>query len=793
MPAADGEAVTTQDADLAALWTAAAEASEDALFAIDARGDVLTWALGAARLFGRPADDVVGRPAGALLAHGHDGADPIERVLAGERIERLPVDIRRDDGMVVPIALTLVPLGAGRGACVLAKDLTEQRVAQATLVESELRLREAQELSHVGLWLWERRSDALQMSDELYRSHELDPFEFEATMTAYLMLVHPDERDALRAGLARAVMAERSFEREYRIVRRGGDIGWIYARASVEVDDAGEVIGLRGIAQDISERKGLETELAAARDRAMEVSRLKSDFLATMSHEIRTPMNGVIGMIGLLLDGELEPQQRAYAETARSSGEALLTIINHILDFSKIEAGRLEQEIIDFDLRSVLEEVAELLAEQAHGKGLEIALLVRPGVPTSVRGDPGRLRQVVTNLVGNAVKFTHAGEVVVRAGVAEESDEDVLVRIEVADSGVGIPAAARPAMFEPFSQGDASTTRNYGGTGLGLAISKQLVELMGGEIQVESEDGRGSVFTFTVRLIKQPPPSRPVPVPRESLVGLRALIVDDNATNRFILAEQLNSAGIASGMADGGSAALDELRAALASDRRYDVVLLDMMMPERDGIEVAQAIRGDAALTAIPIVLLTSGGIRGSAGAARAAGIDAFLAKPVRQSHLFDAIAAVLGRGGAREPLVTQHTIAEARPRAHARLLVADDNVVNQMVAVAMLTKIGYRADVVANGAEAVEAASRIGYAAILMDCQMPEMDGYEATGEIRRRESGGAHVPIIAMTAGALAGDRERCTAAGMDDYVAKPVTIDELAGALRRCVDRDPSVPDG
>ena len=779
----------TEQGSLADLWRAAAEASEDAIFAIDAQGLILTWTRSGARLFGHAAEDIIGRPGATLFAHSQDSDDLIARVLAGERIERLQLDVRREDGMVVPMSLTLVPLAPGRGAFVLARDLAEQRMAQATLAESELRLRDAQELSQIGLWLWDRRSDILQMSDKLYRIHAVDPYEFDGTMTAYLDLVHPDDREALHADLDRAVTDLDSFEREYRFLRDEGEPGWVYARASVETGEAGEAIGLRGIAQDISERKRLETELASARDRAMEVSRLKSEFLATMSHEIRTPMNGVIGMVGLLLDSDLNPEQREYAETARMSGEALLTIINDILDFSKIEAGRLEQEVIDFDLRTVIEEVGELLGEQAHGKGLELAILMNPAVPTAVRGDPGRLRQVLINLVGNAIKFTREGEILVRAGVAEELDDEVLIRIEVSDSGVGIPAHARKALFEPFSQADASTTRVYGGTGLGLAISKQLVELMGGAIHVESEVGTGSVFTFTVRLLKQPQPRGPVPVPGLALKGLRVLIVDDNATNRKILGQQLAGAGMVPATADSGASATEALRAGLKDAQPFDLALLDMKMPETDGVELARAIHGQEALASLPLVLLTSGGLRGSATAAREAGIAAYLTKPVRHSHLLDAIATVMGGGGTDAPLVTRHTIAESRSRAHSRLLVADDNPVNQMVAVALLGKIGYRADVVGNGAEAVDAVSRIDYGAVLMDCQMPEMDGYEATGEIRRREAGGPHIPIIAMTAGALKGDRERCLAAGMDDYVAKPVQIDELAEALRRWVDRIPA----
>jgi CheY-like chemotaxis protein/HPt (histidine-containing phosphotransfer) domain-containing protein len=391
---------------------------------------------------------------------------------------------------------------------------------------------------------------------------------------------------------------------------------------------------------------------------------------------------------------------------------------------------------------------------------------------------------VITNLVGNAVKFTGHGEVVARVELAEQTDRDALVRFEVADTGIGVAPERQAALFDPFSQADASTTRTHGGTGLGLAISKQLAELMGGEIGVQSAPGKGSCFWFTARLAKVPGEGRRLAAPRDDLRGLRVLIVDDNETNRRILEQQVGSWGMHAGIAPEGERARELLRAGVAAGEPYDVALLDMEMPGLDGLELGAAIRADPALPAIPLLLLTSSG-RASAAKARDAGISAFLTKPVRQSRLYDALATVMSSDKARPDVVTAHTISEAQARARPRLLLAEDNPVNQQVAVGLLRKIGYRADVVSNGAEAVEALSRIPYGAVLMDCQMPEMDGYRATAEIRRREGSDRHTPIIAMTAGAMQEDRERSLAAGMDDYISKPVEVGALAATLKRWVE--------
>ena len=722
---------------------------------------------------------------------------------------------RRKDGIDVPVEINLQCVATGQAQqprmIAIVRDITTRKRAEEALHLSEERFRLIARAANDVLWDWDLTTNALWWNDGFKHTFGYDLASIEEGIESWTSRVHPDDYPAVQASVRQVIDSKgHDWAGEYRFRHADGSYRYVLDRAYVVWNEQGQAVRMVGAMLDLTARKQAEEALRQAKAEAEATTGAKAAFLATMSHEIRTPMNGVIGITGLLLETELTQEQREYVDTVRRSGEHLLDVINDILDFSKLEAGKAKLEVIEFDLRTLVEDVQALLAERAQAKGIELSLLVQAEVPTALRGDPSRLRQILINLVNNAVKFTERGEVVVRVGLdcaaAEEGGDPVLLRFEVRDTGIGMTPEQCGRLFQPFSQADSSTTRKYGGTGLGLAICKQLVELMQGAIGAKSTPGQGSCFWFTVRLARQPGVSAPPPISHTVLQRRRVLIVDDHAMNRTILEQQLLSQGMVPETAADGSLALARLRAAAESGVPFDLAILDAQMPEMDGWTLARRIKTDPSSGSVKLVLLTFLGQRGDAQTARAAGFDAYLTKPVRQRQLYDCLSLVLGgatasagsTGSGSASLITRHTVSEAQAQCRGRVLVAEDNVVNQKVAAKMLEREGYRVDIVANGREAMEAVAHTSYALVFMDCQMPEMDGFKATRLIREREAresepsdasrttndaaGPRRLPIIAMTANALHGDRERCLAAGMDDYLAKPVRREDLEAVLAR-----------
>jgi len=716
---------------------------------------------------------------------------------------------RRLDGRLVDVEAIgwRILNGAGSSIVVMASDVTSRLQAQQRLKESEALFRDLfdeapiayHEIDLTGTIQRVNRAECelLGFADGEMLGHKA--WEFAA----------PDSRELSRQRVLEKLTGKlplKPFER--RFTSRNGTIVLAEVHENLIRDAEGNPAGIRSALFDITDKKRAEAQLRTYSmelqqkneelDRALRAAReaveLKSQFLANMSHEIRTPMNGVIGMTGLLLDTDLNPEQREYAETVRRSGEALLGVINDILDFSKMEAGKLHVEATPFDLRSVVEEVGEMLAPRAEGHHVDLVVEYRAGLPRRFIGDAGRIRQVLTNLVANALKFTECGHVLIDVSAQARDAARLDVRIAVTDTGIGIPTDKIGSLFEKFSQVDGSSTRRYAGTGLGLAISKHLVELMGGRIDVQSEAGAGSTFWFTLPLPIDPDPDT-VPVPVGHLRGLRVLIVDDIAVNRRVLREQVTGWQMRSDSLPSAARVVEVLRDAHAAEDPYQFVLLDYQMPDIDGVTLAAAIKSDPSLSDTAVVMLTSVGHWKEVRRMEGQGVDACLVKPVRQSQLLNALTALWTKRLSPavvkppEPEKTDKTaVAEVFAGFSIRILVAEDNVVNQKVAVRMLQRMGLRADVAANGLEAVQMYGLVPYDIILMDCHMPEMDGYEASRTIRGLETPGRPVVIIAMTAEAMTGARETCLAAGMDDYIPKPVRVQDLVTVLQKWAPRRP-----
>jgi two-component system, sensor histidine kinase and response regulator len=667
-----------------------------------------------------------------------------------------------------------------------------KREAERTIAEEELRaagarLKRATRGANDGMWELDVASREMWVSEHFAEMFGYEQQEFLGTRQKFFDILLAEDSLRLREAIERSIRDDVLVDVEVRAKTRAGEARWYRVRGALERNADGVPLTVSGSQRDITQRQQYALALLEATETAAAANKAKSQFLANMSHEIRTPMNGVIGMIELLLETPLNPMQLDYAQTVRDSAAALLTVINDILDFSKVEAGKLDLEVLDMDMRDTVEDVARLLAIQAHAKGLEVIALIDPGLPDLVRGDAGRLRQVLLNLGGNAVKFTQKGEVSIECKVAQKDDRGTLIRCEIRDTGVGIPASRVDALFTAFTQVDSSTTRRFGGTGLGLSIVKRLVELMGGEVGVSSEEGVGSTFWFTARLGVAQDAAKARPAPPIELRGQRIVIVDDNMTNRKVLLGQLSLCGMDAVCASSAEEALSLMRIAATSGRAFEVALIDHQMPGCDGATLGKTILAEPELRGARLILLTSSGQRGDGRLFSELGFAGYLLKPVTHRDLTDCLMMVLGTQAegwrtATQPIVTRHALRSQRHREAHHILLAEDNVVNQKVACRILEKLGYRVDVAGDGQAAFEAWQSGRYHAILMDCQMPVMDGYETTRKIREHEVDGKHVPIIALTAHAMKGADNECRVAGMDDYLSKPIDREQLQKALNR-----------
>jgi PAS domain S-box-containing protein len=672
-------------------------------------------------------------------------------------------------------------------------DITERKTMELRLHTTSERLQLATEAGQIGIWDYDLSQKRLELDDRMLGLYGLAAEEFDGTLEMWLDSVHEEDRARIREAFKDAVSGAQAFDTTFRITHRDGTRRDIRACAHVQRDAADNPIRVVGVNWDITAERLAQTEILRARDEAQRfaqeahaATQAKTEFLANMSHEIRTPLNGVIGMSGLLLGTELTPEQTEFAETIRSSGDSLLGLINDILDYSKIESGRLDLEQSAFDLRDCVETALDVLSARASEKNIDLVYWIEEDVPAAIAGDITRLRQVIVNLLGNAVKFTEKGEVFLEIRKLEQVTAGrARLHFAVHDTGIGIPADRMDRLFKTFSQVDASTTRQFGGTGLGLAISKRLVGLMGGRIWVESTPGKGSTFQFEIEVspAEAPPTATAKPylngrVPE--LTGRRVLIVDDNATNRRILCLQTAAWGLVPCSVASGNEALTLLR----QNEPFDLAILDMQMPHMDGHQLAAEIRRSRTPEKLPLLMLTS---LGQARAPAELGIAACMSKPIKPSALFNLIVDALpGNKEARTNGAAKNVGENLGTQNPLTILLAEDNPVNQRVALLMLKRLGYTADVAGNGLEAIAALERQSYDLLLTDLQMPEMDGLQATEEICRRWPVGERPRIVAMTANAATSDRDQCFAVGMNDFISKPVRLDDLRGAIERTLDK-------
>ena len=774
------------------------ESTHEGIFGVDTHGVVSFVNASAAEQLGYQRQELLGKEAHPLIHYARaDGSPypieqcPMRAALADGKASQINDDVLwRKDGSSLDVEYTSVPIRKQDeilGAVVVFRDVGEQRRAQEAL----------QKLSRAV----EQSSSSVVITDVDGTIEYVNPKFTEVTGYSYDEAVGQTPR-ILKSGeqspdfyedMWQTITSGQEWHGEFRNRKKNGQVYWEIASISPIRDAEGRLTHFVAVRDDVTERKRYEEELRAARVTAESANRAKSDFLANMSHEIRTPMNGIIGMTELALDTELTPEQRDYLNTVKSSADALLSVINDVLDFSKIEAGKLELDPIDFALRDSLADMLNTLANRAHSKGLELAYEVMPEVPDALIGDVYRVRQIIVNLVGNAIKFTQRGEIMVGVEPTERTPEETTLHFFVQDTGIGIPPEKLEGIFQPFSQADVSTTRRYGGTGLGLAICVQLVELMEGRIWAESEAGQGSTFHFTAVLrIGTAMPTADAQESREVLEGLPVLVVDDNATNRRILEGMLGNWRMKPHSVADAGAALAALDRAANAGHPFRVVVSDVNMPDTDGFMLCENVRSNPGHRGMPFIMLTSAVRPGDVARCREVGATSHLLKPVKQSLLMNAIASAVAE---QQPLaLSREKPREAKVTATTdqalRILLAEDNEVNQKFAVRAINKAGHSVSIANNGREAVDAWAAEQYDVVLMDVQMPEMDGLEATTKIRELEqarASGSRTPIIAMTANAMKGDKERCLAAGMDGYVSKPVKRQTLFAEIARVLEKE------